>query len=508
MTGEHVDVLIVGAGLSGVGMAAQLTRRCPGRSFLLLERREAMGGTWDYFRYPGIRCDSDMHTLGYSFRPWPRDEVITDADSIRSYIEETAAEYGVSEHVRFGHRVTAARWSSHDARWTVEAEVESSGERLTFTASFLVSCSGYYSYDEAHVPTFEGRDDFAGDVVHAQFWDEDYDYEGKRVVVVGSGATAVTVVPAMTERAAHVTMLQRSPTYMMTVPKYDRVVRALKKVLSDQAVATLIRTRNTSMMFGFYKLARHRPKLARRMLLRGVEKQLASHVDMKHFTPHYAPWDERICAVPEGDLFEALNDGRASVVTDHIERFERDGIRLRSGELLEADLVVLATGLKLQMFGGVEVEVDGKPHRGVDALTYRATMLADIPNFAMVFGYVNVSWTRKADLVAEFVCRLLNHMKAKGHDEVTPRGSEGFETEEPFVALKSGYIRRGNRVMPKQGSGAPWRNTQNVFLDTLLLRYAPLDDGYLKFRGAAARRSHARGEPGTLRKGHRAAVPV
>ncbi len=482
-----LDVLIVGAGLSGIGVAAQLVRRCPTKRFAILEQRDAMGGTWDFFRYPGIRCDSDMHTLGYSFRPWPRDEVITDAESIRGYIEDTAREYGVDEHIHYGHRVARASWSSAEQRWTVTAVRD--GEEVSFTASFLVACSGYYSYDEAHVPDFAGVDSFGGDVVHAQFWDESYDYTDKKVVVVGSGATAITLVPAMAEKAAHVTMLQRSPTYLLSLPQRDRSIRALERVLPERWVADLTRLRNTALQFGFYHLSKRRPALVRRLLLGAVQRQLGPDIDMRHFTPSYDPWDERLCVLPKGDLFRALNAGDASVVTDGIERFTESGIRLAGGDELEADLVVLATGLKLKLLGGVSVVVDGRPVDATQSLTYRATMLADVPNLAMIFGYVNVSWTRKADLVGEFVCRLLQAMDRRGVRRVTATHSEGFETDEPFVELKSGYVRRGAGVMPLQGRTSPWRNTQNVFVDTLLLRYGRLEDGYLVFGGSTARRA-------------------
>ncbi len=481
MSTTHVDVLVIGAGLSGVGMAAQLSRLCPGKSYAVLERRDAIGGTWDYFRYPGIRCDSDMYTLGYAFRPWTSDRMISDAESIRTYIEETAEEHGVTEHIRFGHRVVRSSWSSADARWTVTAEVEATGEEKTFTASFLVGCAGYYSYDEAHTPSFEGQESFEGDIVHAQFWDPELDYAGKKVVVVGSGATAVTVVPAMAEHAGHVTMLQRSPSYVLTLPSRDETVDLLKRFLPTETAVRLTRNRNTFLQFGIYHLALRFPRLVRKLLLTQVERQLEGAVDMEHFTPSYDPWDERLCAVPNGDLFEALREGRASVVTDHIERFTPEGVELQSGEVLEADLVVLATGLKMLQGGGADMVVDGEPVDLSERLTYRATMVADVPNFAMVFGYVNTSWTRKADLVFEYVCRLLHHLDRTGHRQVTPRGAEGHESDEPFVQLKSGYVKRGLSVMPKQGSKAPWRNTQNVFSDTLMLRYGRLDDGFLRF---------------------------
>ncbi len=481
MSTTHVDVLIIGAGLSGVGMAAQLRRLCPDKDYLVLERRAALGGTWDYFRYPGIRCDSDMFTLGYAFYPWTGDRAITDAASIRAYIEEVAREYEVMPRVRFGHKVIRASWSSEDARWTVTAELEATGEQRSFTAKFLVGCSGYYSYDEAHRPSFADQDTFAGDIVHAQFWDPGYAYAGKRVVVIGSGATAVTLVPALAERAAHVTMLQRSPSYYLSVPARDRSVELLRRLLPEQAVATLVRNRNTLMQFAFYNVALRYPEPIKKYLLAKVARELGPDADMRHFTPRYNPWEQRLCVVPDGDLFAAIRAGRAAVVTDQIERLTPTGIALKSGETLAADLIVLATGFKLEVGGGVEMLVDGERVDPSERLSYQATMFADVPNFAMVFGYVNVSWTRKADLVFEFVCRLLRHMDRAGHRSVTPRGAAGYESDEPFIGMKSGYVERGAALLPRQGTRAPWRNTQNVFRDTLELRHGRLDDGFLRF---------------------------
>jgi cation diffusion facilitator CzcD-associated flavoprotein CzcO len=400
--------------------------------------------------------------------------------------------------------VVRASWSSREARWTVDAVVEPTQEKVTFTAGFVVGCAGYYNYDRAHVPSFPGTERFRGDIVHAQFWDEASDYRGKRVVVIGSGATAVTLVPAMAEQAAHVTMLQRSPTYMVSLPKRDATVKQLERVLSPRQVSAITRLRNTAFQLGLYKVSQRFPEAVRGLLLRGVERQLGPDVSMRHFTPDYNPWDERLCVVPNGDLFKALNARRASIVTDRVETFTESGVQLQSGETLPADLVVLATGLEVQLLGGVAVVVDGvsvDPHQ---RLTYRAAMFADIPNFAMIFGYVNVSWTRKADLVAEFVCRLLNHMDRHGYHQVTAGHSEGFDTDEPFVALKSGYLKRGATGMPRQGSRAPWRNSQNVFVDTLLLRFGRLGDGYLRF----TRRPREVEAPRPARKVARASQPL
>jgi monooxygenase len=494
MRNTEVDVLIIGAGLSGIGMAAQLTRLCPNKCYAVLERREALGGTWDYFRYPGIRCDSDMFTLGYAFRPWTGEKMITDADSIRTYITDTAREHGVLDHIRYGHKVVRSSWSTSDARWTVTAELEATGEPRTFSARFVVDCTGYYSYDEAHRPRFEGQDTFKGDIVHAQFWDPSYDYSGKKVVVIGSGATAVTLVPAMSERAGHVTMLQRSPTYMMSLPAKDVTAKALRRFLPEDAVASIVRNRNTFLQVAIYNLALRYPEPTKRLLLGRVKRQLGPDADMTHFTPHYNPWEERLCAVPDGDFFKAVRKGRVSMVTDKIERFTPEGIVLESGQSLEADLIVLATGLTLQVGGGAEMFVDGEKVDRSERLTYRSTMIADVPNFAMVFGYVNASWTRKADLVFEFVCRLLRHMDRTGHRQVTPRGATRFESDEPFVQMRSGYLQRAAGIMPRQGTRPPWRSVQNVFYETVVLRYAPLRDGFLRFSNRSEKRGRrARG---------------
>jgi cation diffusion facilitator CzcD-associated flavoprotein CzcO len=481
MEAEDVDVLILGAGLSGVGMAAQLTRLCPGKRFAVLERRARVGGTWDLFRYPGVRCDSDMYTLGYAFRPWTGSRTIADGESIRRYIEDVAREHGVLERVRFGHRVVRSSWSSQASRWTVTAVLEEGGATRTFHARFLVDCSGFYRYDRGHRPRFEAESDFAGRIVHAQSWDPEYDYAGQRVVVVGSGATAVTMVPAMAERAAQVTMLQRSPAYFIAVPSHDVTVRAARRWLSEDAVAGLVRARNTALQLALFELARRRPAAVRRLLLAQVARRVGEGVDMKDFTPRYAPWDQRPCVVPDGDLFRAIRAGRASVVTDHIARFTPSGIALRSGAHLEADLVVLATGFELTLGGGAALEVDGREVPRSERLTYRSTLVEGVPNFAMVFGYVNVSWTRKADLVFEYVCRLLQHMDRTGHRSVTPRGGAGFGSDEPFVPIRSGYASRGAGVMPRQGREGPWRARQNVFYDMLTLRWAPLRDRFLAF---------------------------
>ena len=481
MVEPDVDVVIVGAGLSGIGMACQLVRNSPDRTFAILERRSAMGGTWDLFRYPGIRCDSDMHTLGYGFRPWPRDEIITDAASINRYIADTAAAFGVEEHVRYRQRVVDAAWSTVDGVWTVTTEDERTGEQGRMTCRFVVQCTGYYSYDMAHTPELPGLDQFEGHVAHPQFWPQDLDVAGARVVVIGSGATAITLVPAMSRTAEHVTMLQRSPGYILTVPATDPTVRALRALLPDEAVSTLTRHRNALLQLGMYQLCQRFPRLTRSLLLAQVRAQVGRDVDMVDFTPSYDPWDERLCVVPDGDLFAAVRTGDADVVTDQIDTITRDGIRLRSGRHLDADVIVTATGLQLQLFGGMSLHVDGEPVDVSDRMTYRGAMLADVPNLAMVFGYVNVSWTRKVDLVSEYVCRVLNHMQRTGARQVVPRHDPSFESDDPFIDMQSGYIQRARHLMPRQGTATPWRNSQNVLRDMISLRWAPLQDGHLHF---------------------------
>ncbi|MGM0563911.1 MAG: flavin-containing monooxygenase [Pseudomonadota bacterium] len=481
MSHKHVDVLIVGAGLSGIGTACHLSRECPDHSYAILERRSRIGGTWDLFRYPGIRSDSDMFTFGYNFRPWTGDKFLADGPSIRDYIVETAEEYNVTPHIHFNRQVTTANWSTEDAMWTLEAVDESTGEKETWTCNFLMSCSGYYNYDQGHRPDFPGEKQFEGQIIHPQHWPENLDYKGKKVVVIGSGATAVTLVPAMAGEAEHVTMLQRSPTYVATVPDVDPMSRKLRKFLPEMAVYRIARARNIGLQRMVYKLSQEKPKMMRRFFLGQVRKQLGPDIDMKHFEPSYNPWDERLCAVPRGDLFKVLRKGDASIVTDHIDTFTKKGIRLKSGQELEADIIITATGLELQMLGGVEGTVDGKVVKPNDTLVYRGVMLRDVPNMAMVFGYTNSSWTLKADLAAEYVCRVLKYMQKVGAKQVTPRDHEGCDTDDNFLGLQSGYVQRASDRLPRQGKRDPWRVLNNYLHDLPSLRYGQLDDEELEF---------------------------
>ena len=481
MAGNHFDVLIIGAGLSGVGAACHLSRDCPDRGVALIERRQRMGGTWDLFRYPGIRSDSDMYTLGYNFRPWTDPKVLADGPSIRQYIVDTARQYRIEDKIHYGLRMLGADFSTQTSLWTVQVEREETGERETYTCQFLLCCTGYYNYDEGYKPAFPGEDDFKGRVIHPQHWPEDLDYKGKKVVVIGSGATAVTLVPAMAGEAGHVTMLQRSPTYIATVPERDEISVGLRRFLPEMVVYRMARARNISLQRFIFKLSKQRPGLVRRALLAAARRQLGGEVDMKHFKPSYNPWDERLCAVPNGDLFKVLKKGEASIVTDHIDTFTENGIRLKSGEELDADIIITATGLDLQLLGGAELSVDGQTREPRDVLVYKGVMLRDVPNMAMVFGYTNASWTLKADIAAEYVCRLLNYMSRKGLQQVTPKDHDGSDTDKTFLDLQSGYVQRAAHRLPRQGDKAPWKVLSNYLYDLPRLRYGRLNDDALEF---------------------------
>ena len=486
---EHVDVLIVGAGLSGIGAACQLTTAHPDRTVAILEAREASGGTWDLFRYPGIRSDSDMFTLGYRFRPWTGEKSIADGPAVLDYVHKTAREYGVEHKIRYGVRVVRAEWSSDDATWTVYAE-RSTGGTVTFTCGFLWACSGYYRYDAGYTPHFEGSEDFTaagGRLVHPQHWPGDLDYSGKRVVVIGSGATAVTLVPAMAEHAAHVTMLQRSPTYILALPGIDKIAVKLREKLPPARAYAVTRWKNILVTTASYQLSRRRPELMKRLIRKGVTSQLPDGFDVDtHFKPAYNPWDQRLCLVPDGDLFASIRAGNVDVVTDHIDRFTAKGVLLTSGRELEADVIVTATGLNLLAFGGTDLVVDGEKVNLPDTMAYKGMMLSGVPNFAYVIGYTNASWTLKADLVSEYVCRLLVHMRERAYDVVVPERDPEV-TEQPFMDFASGYVQRSLHELPKQGSRAPWRLRMNYLLDVWTIRRGALEDEALRFSRANAR---------------------
>ncbi len=476
---EHVDVLIVGAGLSGIGAACHLRQESPDRTFAILEARDAIGGTWDLFRYPGVRSDSDMFTLGYSFSPWKEAKAIADGDAIREYVRRTAREYDVERRIRFNHKVVRAEWSTEDARWTVEAvtDTETDGKTTRITCSFLFVNSGYYRYDKGYTPEFAGTDRFTGQIVHPQHWPEDLDYAGKRVVVIGSGATAVTLVPSMADTVEHVTMVQRSPSYVLSLPGKDWLADKLIGKVPAKYLFPALRWKNvlgTSLLFN---LSRRAPKLVKALLRKGVRSQLPADFDVDtHFAPTYNPWDQRMCFVPNGDLFKALRGGRASIATGRIDTFTERGLRLESGEELEADIIVTATGLNVLAMGGMTLTVDGSPVNLRDTVAYKGMMLSRVPNFALTLGYTNASWTLKADLVARYVCRLLNHMAEHDYQMVTPVLADPTVPVEPIIDLKSGYVLRSVDELPKQGPAAPWRLHQNYPRDVVMMRHGPVDD--------------------------------
>ena len=482
METQHLDVLIVGAGLSGIGAAWHLQKNCPARSYAILEGRERSGGTWDLFRYPGVRSDSDMYTLGYSFRPWKEAKAIADGSSILTYIRETASDHGIDSNIRFNHRVTRASWSSADARWTVEVERGPAREPIRLTCGFLFMCSGYYDYAAGYTPDFPGIERFAGQIVHPQKWSDAIAYAGKRVVVIGSGATAVTVVPSMAETAEHVTMLQRSPTYVVARPAEDAIANKLRRRLPLKLAYALTRWKNVLMGMYFYQLCKRKPERVKSLILGGVRQMLGPDYDIgTHFTPRYNPWDQRLCLVPDADLFRAIRRNKASVVTGEIDTFTETGIKLKSGAELPADLIVTATGLALQLLGGMTLEVDGKSVGHAQLLTYQGMMYSDVPNFAVVTGYTNASWTLKADLVCEYVCRLINYMARKGYRQCTPRIDDPAMERKPWVDFSSGYIQRSAHKFPKQGSKRPWNLHQNYALDLLNLRYGSIRDSAMVF---------------------------
>jgi cation diffusion facilitator CzcD-associated flavoprotein CzcO len=497
MPSEHLDVLIVGAGLSGIGAACHLQVECPDKRYAILEAREASGGTWDLFRYPGIRSDSDMFTLGYGFRPWTEAKAIADGPSILRYIRETARDHDVERHIRYSRRVVHAAWSSADARWTVDVDCTDTGETEQLTCSFLYGCTGYYRYDAGYTPRFPGIERFGGTVVHPQHWPEQLDYAGKRVVVIGSGATAVTLIPAMAEQgAAHVTMLQRSPSYVFSLPGRDPLADLLRRVLPPQHAYPLVRWKNVLLASLMYHVSRRRPAFMRRLLRRGVERRLPPGYDLDtHFNPSYEPWDQRLCLVPDGDLFETISAGKASVVTDRVETFTETGLKLASGAELEADVIVTATGLNLLVFGGIALSVDGRQTSFAETVGYKGIMFSGLPNLALTLGYTNASWTLKADLAAHWICRLLNHMDANGHDVCTPRRPGPEELTQPFIDLRSGYVLRSIEQLPKQGMRMPWRLHQNYPRDVMLLKRGSIADEGLAFSRVGAPAGRDGGRP-------------
>ena len=491
MTSDHVDVVVVGAGLSGIGAGYHLQTMSPDRSYVILEGRDGLGGTWDLFKYPGVRSDSDMHTLGFSFKPWTEAKSIADGPSILQYLKQTVAQFGIDKNIRYGQLVTQAQWSTDDAQWTVTSTNKATGVSSTITCSFLFMCSGYYSYKKGHTPEFAGRERFKGTVVHPQEWPLDLDYAGKRVVVIGSGATAVTIVPSMADKAAHVTMLQRSPTYMVSRPDHDVMANRMRKVLPEKMAYNLTRIKNTWRQQLVYNKTRTDPDKVKQLLLGGIKMELGADYDIaKHFTPSYNPWDQRLCLVPNGDFFKSMREGKASVVTDHITSFTETGIQLASGEHLDADIIVTATGLELVTLGEMDFFVDGNQVDFAKTWTYKGFAYSDIPNMASTFGYINASWTLRSDLTAEYVCRLLNHMRKKGVAQCTPRlrDQDGSMKERPWIdGFSSGYMQRMMHRMPRQGDHEPWINPQNYRRDKKMFKHSPIDDGVMQFSKQSAR---------------------
>jgi monooxygenase len=482
MTDDVLDVLVVGAGIAGISAAWHLQTMCPDRRFAIVEARDALGGTWDLFRYPGVRSDSDMYTLGFSFKPWRGDHSIAEAPEILQYLEDTVREFGIDRHIRYGQRVQRASWSSSDALWTVTLQRSGSAGPVTQRCRFLFMCSGYYRYDHGYTPAFAGIESFQGRVVHPQAWGDDVPIAGQRVVVIGSGATAVTLVPAIAKAAAQVTMLQRSPTYMLSRPARDAIARRLQRLLPHRVAAALTRWKNLLLGMYLFRLCRRKPAQVKAYLIEEVRKLLPAGYDVQtHFTPRYNPWEQRLCLVPDSDLFESIASGRAQVVTDEVERFTAHGVLLKSGRELPADVVVTATGLQLQQMGGAALEVDGRAIDAADLVVYKGLMYSGLPNFAATFGYTNASWTLKADLTSRYVCRLLQHMQLAGARVCTPRLADAAMAREPFVDFSSGYFQRQLAQLPKQGRVKPWKLNQNYLRDIVALRFSRIDDGVLQF---------------------------
>jgi cation diffusion facilitator CzcD-associated flavoprotein CzcO len=490
MSIEHFDVLVLGAGLSGIGAGCLLQKHCSTKGYAILEARDDLGGTWDLFRYPGIRSDSDMFTLGYGFRPWQSDKSIAEGADILQYLRDTANDHGVAQHIRYGHKVVRAAWCSKEARWTLDIEVGREKRPVRYSCDFFYLCSGYYRYEAGYRPDFPGIERYQGTLVHPQQWPQGLDYSNKRMVVIGSGATAVTLVPALAEKAAHVTMLQRSPSYVMSLPGNDVIASGLRRILPGKWVHKILRGKNLLLSMAVYQLFRRRPELAKRLLRKGVTRLLPPGYPIDtHFKPSYNPWDQRLCLVPNGDLFSALSAGKASVVTDHVAEFNATGIRLQSGEQLDADIVVTATGLTLVPCGGVQFEVDGQAISPAQTFSYKGLMMSGLPNLAVCVGYTHASWTLRADLSSLYVCRLLNHMQRHGYSQCTPMIEDSNTDQRPLLDMSSGYILRAVEQFPKQGKQAPWQQNQNYLHDLVDLTFGALDNPGLKFSRPPLQRS-------------------
>jgi len=480
MDKTYFDVLIIGAGISGISAARHLQIDCPHKTFAVLEGRQNIGGTWDLFKYPGIRSDSDMYTLGFRFRPWTSSKAIADGPSIMNYLNETVDEYCIKEKIRFGQQVRSASWSSAEALWTLE--IEADGKQVVYTCNFLCVCAGYYKYEEGYLPEFVGMDKFKGRIVHPQKWTADIDYTDKRVVVIGSGATAVTLVPEMAKKAAHVTMLQRSPTYIFSRPDEDKLANWMNRNLPLPIAYPITRWKNVLLGMLFYSLSKKYPAFIKKLLIKGIKKELGEGFEVeKHFSPSYNPWDQRVCLVPNGDLFAAIKSGKASVVTDHIVSFVEQGLLLRSGKILQADMIVTATGLNLQLMGGIDLSVDGEKVDLSKKVSYKSLMISDIPNLSMAFGYTNASWTLKVDLTHQYICRLLNYMDKNGYKQCTPRQNDSTLELRPFSDFSAGYLQRVINTLPKQGSRKPWLLKQNYIFDLMNIRHGEIENEVLEF---------------------------
>ena len=478
---EHLEVLVVGAGLSGLGAGHYLRTEHPLKTFAIFEAREASGGTWDVFRYPGVRSDSDLHTLGYEFEPWRDTEALASAPRILAYLRRTATKNGLDGHIRFQHRVVAADWSSQEGHWDVDVERVDTGERLRLTAGWILCAGGYYRYDDGYVPHFAGGERFRGMIVHPQAWPEDLDYAGKRVVVIGSGATAVTLVPAMAEQVEHITMLQRTPSYVVPVPGKDELAILFRRVLGEERGSALTRRKNIALQRAVWRFCRRFPRAARSLIRRANTKRLPEGYPVdEHFNPPYNPWDQRLCVVPDGDLFKAIRLGKASVVTDRITTLIESGILLESGLEIKADIIVTATGFNLQLLGGMQLRVDGRPVNPPETVVYRGMMLSGVPNFAMAVGYTNSSWTLKIGLVCEYFCRLLRHMDDNGYDTVWAVADPAMPTR-PLLDFGAGYVQRSLADLPRQGPAAPWLMSMNYEQDCKLYRRGDFADVNLHF---------------------------
>jgi len=482
MTEQHFDVIIIGAGLSGIGSACHISRECPDKSLAIIERRQTMGGTWDLFKYPGIRSDSDMTSFGYQFKPWFSDTVLAKGPDIRNYVNDTAQEFGITEKVKFGLKIISANWSSTLQKWELSALNEQTQKTENFTCQFLLNCTGYYDYDQGYKPKFLDEDRFKGEVLHPQHWPENYDYSGKKVVVIGSGATAITIVPSMADTAAHVTMLQRSPTYIMSLPDTDKIARFMTKIMPDSWAYLITRKRNILIQRALYAVSMKWPNFMRKLLMKNVKKELGENVDTKHYSPRYNPWEERLCAAPDGDFFAKIRDKKASVVTDEIDRFSENGIILKSGEKLEADIIVTATGLNLQMMGGLNLTINAEASPLSEKMTYKSVMIEGIPNFSWVFGYTNAPWTLKCDIASRYICRLIKHMDSQGHVVATPTDNGDNKASEGILdGFEPGYAQRAKHMLPRQGKAGPWRLEMNYAKDKKILLNHPVADEFMKF---------------------------